>query len=168
MERSQVFLMWFVIIWLNNPVINYKVILVLKIFGRCSVFPERLSNKFLVTARVSLYNYIRFRRKVGICYCWSGYLLICDSYNNYALFRNHDILFLTCSPFFTVQLLLPVLCQVTTEMEGCRALVSWGGHKQVEWMIKIKFTMIDNLFFFWCKIVWTYLESGLIFLCSMF
>ena len=149
MKRSQVFLMWFVIIWLNNPVINYKVILVLKIFGRCSAFPEKLSNKFFVNAGVSLYNYIRFRRKVGVCYCWSGYLLICDSCK---IFMHFSVIIISCSPFFAVQLLLPVLCQVTTEIEGCRALVSWGGHKQVEWMIRIKLTMIDHLFFSWLKL----------------
>lgn len=35
------------------------------------------------------------------------------------------------SPFLVVQFLLPALCQVTTDKEGCKALVSWGGHKQV-------------------------------------
>lgn len=35
------------------------------------------------------------------------------------------------SPFLVVQFLLPAVCEITREKEGCKAFVSWGGHRQV-------------------------------------
>ncbi|KAK9280645.1 hypothetical protein L1049_014341 [Liquidambar formosana] len=35
------------------------------------------------------------------------------------------------SPFYSICFLLPMLCQITMEIEGCRALASCGGHKAV-------------------------------------
>lgn len=35
------------------------------------------------------------------------------------------------SPFLVIQFLLPAISQITMEKEGCKALVSWGGHKEV-------------------------------------
>lgn len=35
------------------------------------------------------------------------------------------------SPFLVTQFLLPPVCEITREKEGCKAVVSWGGHKQV-------------------------------------
>ncbi|XP_015572598.1 neurochondrin isoform X2 [Ricinus communis] len=42
------------------------------------------------------------------------------------------------SPFYSICFLLPMLCQITMEVEGCKALVSSGGYKAVvECLIKM-------------------------------
>ena len=40
-------------------------------------------------------------------------------------------LFLNGSPFYSICFLLPMLCQITMKIEGCKALASSGGHKAV-------------------------------------
>nr|CAD1827788.1 unnamed protein product [Ananas comosus var. bracteatus] len=35
------------------------------------------------------------------------------------------------SPFYSVCFMLPMLCQITMEVEGCKTLVSFGGHRSV-------------------------------------
>nr|POE70362.1 hypothetical protein CFP56_29724 [Quercus suber] len=42
------------------------------------------------------------------------------------------------SPFYSICFLLPMLCQITMKIEGCKALASSGGHKAVmECLIKL-------------------------------
>ncbi|XP_077238016.1 neurochondrin family protein [Tasmannia lanceolata] len=42
------------------------------------------------------------------------------------------------SPFYSICFMLPMLCQTTMEIEGCRALTSFGGHKDVvECLVKL-------------------------------
>lgn len=36
-----------------------------------------------------------------------------------------------CRPFYAICFLLPMLCQLTMEIEGCKALISCGGHNAV-------------------------------------
>ncbi|KAL9675403.1 hypothetical protein QQ045_003605 [Rhodiola kirilowii] len=43
-----------------------------------------------------------------------------------------------CSPFYSICFLLPMLCQITMDNDGCKALVSCGGHKTVvQYLVKI-------------------------------
>ncbi|XP_020536524.2 neurochondrin isoform X2 [Jatropha curcas] len=53
------------------------------------------------------------------------------------------------SPFYSICFLLPMLCQITMEVEGCKAVVSCGGYKAVvECLIKVigpsHYTVEDN------------------------
>lgn len=42
------------------------------------------------------------------------------------------------SPFYSVCFLLPMLCQITMESDGCKALVSFGGHRAIaECLVKL-------------------------------
>ncbi|KAI3996661.1 hypothetical protein MKX01_009493 [Papaver californicum] len=42
------------------------------------------------------------------------------------------------SPFFSICFLLPMLCQITMEIEGCKMLASFGGHNSVmECLVKL-------------------------------
>ncbi|KAK4551229.1 hypothetical protein RGQ29_032450 [Quercus rubra] len=47
------------------------------------------------------------------------------------------LMFVLC-PFYSICFLLPMLCQITMKIEGCKALASSGGHKAVmECLIKL-------------------------------
>ncbi|GMY29228.1 neurochondrin isoform X1 [Fagus crenata] len=52
------------------------------------------------------------------------------------------------SPFHSICFLLPMLCQITMDIEGCKALASFGGHKAVmECLIKLigpSNSMVEN------------------------
>jgi hypothetical protein len=47
--------------------------------------------------------------------------------NNFAHFILND------SPFHSISFLLPMMCQITMDIEGCEALISSGGYKAVSW-----------------------------------
>lgn len=51
----------------------------------------------------------------------------------YVPLENDLNYFLTCSPFYSICFLLPMLCQITMKIEGCKALISSGGYKAVSW-----------------------------------
>lgn len=53
---------------------------------------------------------------------WGGY-----SYGEWPQFK----LILNGSPFYSICFMLPLLCQMTMKVEGCKLLVSCGGHKAV-------------------------------------
>lgn len=45
-----------------------------------------------------------------------------------------------CRSYEAVCFMLPALSQITTELDGCKALVFCGGHKQVSSMLATNFT----------------------------